>query len=348
MKSWINEIRRLFLLACIAVAAMAAPAGAETETDATGRYQGVLTCDGCVDSRYRIDLFSDGVYYLHVAQSRSDAGHDDVGRWIWSTDKHILVLKGREKLARYFMPDGPGQLKPYEAGQGVLQRDDALSPLIPSGTYTGLFSYMADAPSFEDCASGRRMPVEMADAYIDLERAYLKMQRTPGEKLMTQVRGALKMLPPMEGDRLVPTLHVDKSLGFRPGVSCPAHFDNAPLSNTDWLLTQLGQQRVEIPPATVTGKRALPHVPHLIFGRSGTLTGAGGCNRLNGNYALSGDGIAFDSIRTTRMACANGMETEQRLLAALESTSRWRIAGDLLELLDSGGVLLARFAAVRK
>ena len=45
------------------------------------------------------------------------------------------------------------------------------------------------------------------------------------------------------------------------------------------------------------------------------------------------------------MACPDGMEPEQAFLSALESTARWNILGEHLELYDSGGTLLARFEA---
>jgi hypothetical protein len=45
------------------------------------------------------------------------------------------------------------------------------------------------------------------------------------------------------------------------------------------------------------------------------------------------------------MACASGMELEQRFLESLEQVARHRIAGDRLELLDPSGALVARFEA---
>ena len=49
----------------------------------------------------------------------------------------------------------------------------------------------------------------------------------------------------------------------------------------------------------------------------------------------------------TRMACAQGMEVEQAFLEAVGQVSRWKITGGKLQLLDSTGKVLARFAPNR-
>ncbi len=349
MPGKMRHIHIVFLVALLIVLGAGAEPAVGGDADMAGRYQGTLSCAGCVDSGYRLDLFPDGVYYLRVTQTGpQNASHDDVGRWIKSTDDRILVLKGREKLARYFVPDAEGQLRAYEAGQGVLERNDKLPALEPGGAFLGLFRYLADAPSFDDCASGRTVPVEMAGAYPDLQRSYLRLQRAPGEALMAQINGSLKLLPSIEGGRLVPTLHVDKTLGFRPGVTCPAVLRNAPLRGTRWVLVRLGAQQIEVPAATLTGRRALPHTPHLILEKNrAALSGAGGCNRINGRYALTAEGATFQTLQTSGMACASGMDIERGLLSALASARKWRVAGDLLELLDDDSVLLARFFAAQ-
>ena len=48
-------------------------------------------------------------------------------------------------------------------------------------------------------------------------------------------------------------------------------------------------------------------------------------------------------MASTRMACQNGMELEASLIQALESTVKWKIEGEHLELSDLKGSLGARF-----
>ena len=68
----------------------------------------------------------------------------------------------------------------------------------------------------------------------------------------------------------------------------------------------------------------------------GRVAGNSGCNRLSGGYALTGEGLSFTAIATTRMACpAPQMETEQSVLAAFASITRFDIAADGQLLLQS-------------
>lgn len=71
----------------------------------------------------------------------------------------------------------------------------------------------------------------------------------------------------------------------------------------------------------------------------GRISGSSGCNRFMGSYAVTGEGLRLDGIATTRMACpAPRMETEQAVLAALASVTRFDID-------DEGALLLQSEAA---
>ena len=45
------------------------------------------------------------------------------------------------------------------------------------------------------------------------------------------------------------------------------------------------------------------------------------------------------------LACANGMQQEQRFLESLNHVERYRTSAQQLELLDGSGAVLARFEA---
>ena len=75
------------------------------------------------------------------------------------------------------------------------------------------------------------------------------------------------------------------------------------------------------------------------------LGGSGGCNRLLGSYELDGDTLTFGQMATTKMACGQGMDTEQAFLAVLTQVQTWKIVSEHLELFDAGSNLLARFEA---
>ncbi len=112
----------------------------------------------------------------------------------------------------------------------------------------------------------------------------------------------------------------------------------APLENTYWKLTHLGDAPVAVAPRQ--------REPHLILNPlTRRVGGSGGCNRLTGSYQLSGDRVSLDSMATTLMACTDGMETEKAFLNALGRVTQWKTAGQQLELLDRSGNTIARFEA---
>ena len=78
----------------------------------------------------------------------------------------------------------------------------------------------------------------------------------------------------------------------------------------------------------------------------GKVTGSGGCNRLMGTVAVSGDRIAFTGLATTRMACpAPVMAQEKTFLDALTAARTFRLEAGLLSLHDAAGNELARLQA---
>ena len=72
--------------------------------------------------------------------------------------------------------------------------------------------------------------------------------------------------------------------------------------------------------------------------------GGGGCNSYYAQVAIEGEALRFSTIGATLMACASEDATEQESLffAALEATRIWRLEGDSLLLLGSGGDELVR------
>lgn len=79
--------------------------------------------------------------------------------------------------------------------------------------------------------------------------------------------------------------------------------------------------------------------PTLLLGADNRVSGYAGCNRLMGTYALTAAMLRFSQIATTKMACATGMELEQRFTAALNATHGYRLVDKRLELLADQGVL---------
>jgi putative lipoprotein len=124
-------------------------------------------------------------------------------------------------------------------------------------------------------------------------------------------------------------------------LACAAGTGSAPialgLTGTHWTLIGLGEGAVPIAKTQTE--------PFLVFGDPPDhVHGSGGCNRLAGGYLLDGASLRFGPIAATRMACADGMDVEAALSAALGRTSSHRIEGDRLELYDADARVLATFA----
>lgn len=203
----------------------------------------------------------------------------------------------------------------------------------------GMFTYLADAASFEDCATGERYPVAMEGDYLSLERAYVATRRFAAEPLLVQVRGTLSPRPGMEGDRTLTHLVVTEYVTAYPGETCGNRLANESLEDMYWKLTRLEGEPVE---RVADGQRE----PHLVL-HSGEqrLAGSGGCNRIMGSYELRDDTLTFGSVAASRMACPDGMEQEQWFLSVLADVRFWRIDGSHLELLGPAREILARLEA---
>ena len=109
------------------------------------------------------------------------------------------------------------------------------------------------------------------------------------------------------------------------------------LRGTYWKLVALGAT-----PITAADTAREPHI--ILQADTTRVSGSGGCNRMFGGYQLNGDSLTFSAIASTKMACPSGMETETAFLPALQRVARWRITGQQLELSDSAGAVVARFA----
>ena len=113
---------------------------------------------------------------------------------------------------------------------------------------------------------------------------------------------------------------------------------DATFAGTRWRLVALGDEPVRAAEAA--------RAAHLVLAaEGGRLSGSDGCNRMVGGYALDGARLSFAGIGTTRMACAEGMEEAAAFTRALAATAGHRFAGDVLELLDASGRVLARLRA---
>ncbi|MFI5248152.1 MAG: META domain-containing protein [Nitrospirales bacterium] len=138
--------------------------------------------------------------------------------------------------------------------------------------------------------------------------------------LMTSCQSDLASHSPVETDPTAPSLDA-----VQPS-----------LTNTYWRPVEIAGK-----PVDVAANQREPHLI-LVFGEN-KMRGFGGCNQMQGLYEVQGDGLRFIGTATTRMFCQETMEQEGAFLHAIESTTRYKLVGETLELYDMNGELLARF-----
>jgi len=121
--------------------------------------------------------------------------------------------------------------------------------------------------------------------------------------------------------------------------------DTAPpprsLENSFWRLTEVRGR-----PAVAADSARGAHLRFVADSGGARVAGSTDCNRLNGSYTRDGAALRFGPAATTRMACVDPAISAQEtaLLAALATTTRHAIVGDVLTLSDAEGPL-ARFTA---
>jgi heat shock protein HslJ len=151
----------------------------------------------------------------------------------------------------------------------------------------------------------------------------------------------------MKSQHLLLVCAVLANLALTIGAGCATKGSDAvnaaasvPLVGTSWRLTQLDGAELNNPENTnAVGLRLDPQNTRVV--------GFAGCNRMFGGYALDGESLKFAQMGGTKMACMDQerMQLEQRYFDMLTRVARWKISGQTLEFLDSGGAPIATFAA---
>jgi len=126
-------------------------------------------------------------------------------------------------------------------------------------------------------------------------------------------------------------------------------------SRWELLRWQLPDGRERPLPSASGGRPVIFEFSDGIDAAQGTVSGYAGCNRFTGGYGKTADGMAFQRVASTRMACPGaGMATEDAMLKAMQAPFRtvatqpsaqggrqviWKTAdGDLLQFVERGGV----------
>lgn len=314
-------------------------------------FTGTLPCADCEGIDHHLDLWPDQSYHLRRTWLGREGNNsrDELGRWYADPERNAIALYGAGEMPMQWEVVDARRLRlldiegrPIDSSLNYeLVSDGALRETDLEGLFLGgMMRYMADAAIFEECLTGKRYPIAMEGAYIDLERAYLADASLPGAPLYVHVEGGLLMRPAMEGpDRR--SLVVDRFIRTRPGITCERQRANATLTNTYWRIDSLRGE----PVATVEAMRE----PHIVLhtGAEPRYAATVGCNRMAGSYTHAGDALSFGAGLSTKMACPPPVDAlEREFISVLTEVQSYRISGETLTLQDRSGDIIALLTAV--
>lgn len=102
------------------------------------------------------------------------------------------------------------------------------------------------------------------------------------------------------------------------------------LQNKNWVLTHIGATELKTDPKS-------RNIPSIQFGSDLRVSGADGCNRLMGQYAIKGQQITLGQLGSTNMYCQNTMQLAGTYTEALNKVKGYQVYDKTLKLLDQYG-----------
>ena len=123
----------------------------------------------------------------------------------------------------------------------------------------------------------------------------------------------------------------------KPAATGDAMKPDVTLTNTYWKLVELNGGAV-----TPGESKEL----HMILKGEDRVGGYAGCNQFTGSVTVTGDGLSFGPIASTRRMCPEVMQQEGAFLQALENAQRFSVSGEDLAIENANGEVTLRFVAV--
>jgi copper homeostasis protein (lipoprotein) len=310
-------------------------------------FTGTLPCADCPGIHHQLTLYPDEVFALRMTYQSRSTVVDDVGRWVVSSDRSVLMLKGNRDAVVMFRLTSNQTLRLLNIdGDDItsglnytLTRSPKAAAFEPTLTMSGMYRYMADAGIFIECATGGRVFVAQEGRNDMLESTYVKTVARPGDEVKAVLQGRLvsRRNPDTGAER--PSVVVERVVRVVAGETCAAPpLFALPLEGTRWSATQLGGKAV--------AAAGTPRGASLVFESGGRVSGSDGCNRVAGSYEVTDNAVKFGRLAGTRMACQDTGDVESAFNTALTNAATWRTTGDRLEFFDSSGRRLARFEAL--
>lgn len=186
-------------------------------------WRGVLPCADCEGIETSLFLEKDGTWVMnqHYQGAKAPSSFASYGSWARTADKLVLTDTQGEK--HYFRAKGEGlEMLDREGNPIESQFNYTLAPVnaaLPSTPMAmrGMYFYMADAASFTDCATGKKVSVANN---AQLERDYAAARGNDTKPVLLTMNGHFTLEANPDSGQSVKTLIVDKDAAFQAGKDC--------------------------------------------------------------------------------------------------------------------------------
>ncbi|WP_336218594.1 envelope stress response activation lipoprotein NlpE [Citrobacter amalonaticus] len=187
-------------------------------------WRGVLPCADCEGIETSLFLEKDGTWVMNERYQgvrEEPSSFASYGTWARTADKLVLTDSQGEKS--YYRAKGDAlEMLDREGNPVESQFNYTLEPVKSSLPVTpmamrGMYFYMADAATFTDCATGKRVAVANNE---ELERKYLAARGASEKPVLLSVEGHFTLEANPDTHEPVKTLIADKEIKFIPGKNC--------------------------------------------------------------------------------------------------------------------------------
>jgi len=312
-------------------------------------YTAHIPCKNCLPTTVSLTLRPDSLYFVRIVAHNPETGNEDIkaeiGAWHYVPDGNTLLLATYDNVARTLSITLEDHLRVVKiAGKGIIPpdvnydliRDDATPGYYDVVRIKGMYSYAAGVGQFRECLSGAEFLLAREEENAALERAYLNTPHGRAEPMLVTLDARVSFRMENEtagyGDVLVP-VHFIK---IQPGVGCDGEKNRRlRLVDNSWRLIEMHGK-----PLSLGEGQQNPFL--TLETRENRMHGFAGCNRFSGTYLVKGEILLLNKMISTRMACLGGMVIEDEFFRILSATEGYRIEGNILELCDRHGIVLAR------
>lgn len=187
-------------------------------------WRGILPCADCEGIETSLFLEKDGTWVMNERYQgvrEEPSSFASYGTWARTADKLVLTDSKGEKS--WYRAKGDAlEMLDREGNPIESQFNYTLAPVKSSLPVTpmamrGMYFYMADAATFTDCATGKRVSVA---SNAELERGYLAARGASEKPVLLSVEGHFTLEANPDTHEPVKTLMADKEIKFIPGKSC--------------------------------------------------------------------------------------------------------------------------------